>query len=61
MSKTNINKICANSIHELNANSIGLNHDHCYHLYRGEMKNIPLVYKHLEDKNFEYILIYKED
>ena len=61
MLERKINKIVANSIAELNTESIGLYHDHCYHLYRGLMKDIPIAYKHLEDKKFEFILIYKED
>lgn len=55
--------IFADNIEELNLKSMGLYHDHCYHLYRGETKNIcdDYRYKHLmtEDKN--YCLIYDED
>lgn len=55
--------VFADTIDELNTKSIGLYHDHCYHIYRGKTSDIMDEYKYkdliTEDK--EYCLIYEED
>jgi len=53
--------IHAQTNEELSVKSLGLYHDHCYHLYRGKIEDMPKEYKHLTDKITGYILVYKED
>jgi hypothetical protein len=55
--------IFADTIEELDLKSMGLYHDHCYHLYRGKTSEIcdEYKYKHLMIEEKEYCFIYEED
>ena len=51
----------AKSMSELNLKAIGLNHDHCYHYYRGKTDKVPEKYKKYITEDKKYCFLYKED
>jgi len=61
--KRKLGVVFANTFNELNLKSMGYNHDHCYHLFRGKTEDIcdEYKYKHLMTEEKEYCFIYEED
>ena len=61
--KKKLGILFADTMSELNLKSMGLYHDHCYHLYCGKTSEIcdEYRYKHLMTEEKKYCFIYEED
>ena len=53
--------IYADTLEELSVKSLGLHHDHCYHYYYGETKDIPIKFEKYIKKDEKCCFLYKED